>query len=302
METTQVPPFRINLPFDLIQSIRLVHALLETRYDAQIPRRHLPKTRNLEQVFRLEVKGGGSDIPDLPGIEIKHEGHPLVQVGSIKRPLIFARGMVDHCRSLWADDRAKRACFAGRLHEDRCQVLQQWMQKQFPENGIVDMPDQTVVDRRVRLRKRVKGYAKRILRGPLRPLQGYIRVPTVECRTRENGVVFMVSDRGWCHPTKTWDPSYFQLLASSKFVLCPDGRYTWTYRFFESAMCGAIPIVQNECALYDGYRYYTMDDAFEEIEWKASDAHHNQKLCRERMTIAPDRLDAEIGRLVDRIE
>jgi hypothetical protein len=45
-----------------------------------------------------------------------------------------------------------------------------------------------------------------------------------------------------------------------------------------------------------------MDDAFEEMEWKASDAHYNQKLCRERMTIAPDRLDAEIGRLFDRIE
>jgi hypothetical protein len=294
--------FRLDLTFDLIQSIRLVHALLESSYDVRIPKRHLSKTRNLERVFGIDVKGGGDAIPALPGLEIQHEGLPLVRVGSIERPLIFARGMVDHCRSLWDEERPTRACFAGRLHEDRRRVLRQWMQEQFPENGAVEMPDQAVVDRRVRLRKRVKGYAKRILRGPLRPLRGYVRVPTVERRTRENGVVFMVSDRGWCHPTKTWDPSYFRLLASSKFVLCPDGRYVWTYRFFEAVMCGAIPIVQNECPLYDGYRYYTMDDALEEMEWTASDARHNQNLCRERMTIPPDQLDAEIGRLVDQME
>lgn len=302
MCTRSAPPFRVNLPFDLIQSIRLIHALLETNYDVRIRRHHLPKTRNLERVFGIDVKGGGSAIPELPGMEIQHEGLPLVRVGSIERPLIFARGMVDHCRSLWKEDRPMRACFAGRLHEDRRRILRQWMQEQFPEHGAVDMPDQAAVDRRVRLRKRVKNYAGRILRGPLRPLRGYVRVPTVERRTKEKGVVFMVSDRGWCHPTKTWDPSYFQLLASSKFVLCPDGRYVWTYRFFEAAMCGAIPIVQNECSLYDGYRYYTMDDALREMEWNYSDALHNQELCRERMTIPPDRLNAEIGRLVDQIE
>jgi hypothetical protein len=45
-----------------------------------------------------------------------------------------------------------------------------------------------------------------------------------------------------------------------------------------------------------------MDDALEEMEWTASDARHNQNLCRERMTIPPDQLDAEIGRLVDQME
>lgn len=302
MERASVPPLRVNLTFNLIQSIRLIHALLESSHDIRIPSCHVSKARNLRQVFGIDIKGGENDIPDLPGLEIQHAGLPLVRIGSIDRPLIFARGMVDHCRDLWRADRSLEACFAGRLHRDRRQVLQRWVRSQFPEKRTVDMPDQAVVDRRVRLRERVKNYSERLFRGPLRPLLKYVRVPPVESRTREDSIVFVTSDRGWCHPTKAWDASYFRLLASSKFVLCPDGQFVWTYRFFEAAMCGAIPIVQNECALYEGYRHYTMDDDLAEMEWRRSDALHNHKLCRERMTVPPDQLDDEIGRLADQIE
>ena len=299
MRTESVPPIRVDLTFNLIQSIRLIHALLESSYDLRIPSHHLSKAQNLERVFGIDIRGGEDDIPSLPGLDIRHEGLPLVRVGSIERPLIFARGMVDHCRDLWQKNRSLRACFAGRLHRDRRQVLQRWVRKQFPGKETVSMPDQSVVDRRVRLRKRVTDYSKRIFRGPLRPLLEHIRVPPVESRTREEGIVFMTSDRGWCHPTKAWDESYFRLLASSKFVLCPDGQFVWTYRFFEAAMCGAIPIIQNECALYEGYQYYTMSDNFGEIEWCRTDALHNYKLCRERMTISLGQLDDEIERLAN---
>lgn len=37
---------------------------------------------------------------------------------------------------------------------------------------------------------------------------------------------------------------YFNIMAQSKFILCPRGDAPWSFRFYESLMCGAIPIVQ----------------------------------------------------------
>ncbi len=44
------------------------------------------------------------------------------------------------------------------------------------------------------------------------------------------------------------DKEYYNIIADSKFTLCPSGTdtdkgYIWTYRFFEAIMCGSIPIV-----------------------------------------------------------
>jgi hypothetical protein len=111
-------------------------------------------------------------------------------------------------------------------------------------------------------------------------------------------IVFVTSDRGWRHPTKAWDPQYFQLLSNSQFVLCPDGRYVWTYRFFEAVLCGAIPIIQNWCPLYDGFRYYTMDDPLDTLKWSRNDALHNFKMCCDRLTIPHERMNKEVDRLL----
>jgi hypothetical protein len=113
-----------------------------------------------------------------------------------------------------------------------------------------------------------------------------------------DGVVLMTSDRGWSFPTKAWDSEYFELLSSSKFVLCPDGKFVWTYRFFEAVLCGAVPIIQNECSLYEGFRYYKMSDPLDKMEWRVEDAHHNAALCHERLTIPPEALHGELQRLL----
>jgi hypothetical protein len=39
--------------------------------------------------------------------------------------------------------------------------------------------------------------------------------------------------------------SYFQTMASSKFVLCPGGDAPWSFRFYETLLCGSIPIVES---------------------------------------------------------
>jgi hypothetical protein len=55
---------------------------------------------------------------------------------------------------------------------------------------------------------------------------------------------------------KEFDRDYYQLLANSKYSLCPnwggvhwDHEYAWTYRFIEAAFCKSIPIVFDETPL-----------------------------------------------------
>jgi len=70
------------------------------------------------------------------------------------------------------------------------------------------------------------------------------------------------SHRGRDINTKQFDTYYFENMARSKFVLCPNGDFTWTYRFFESVIFKAIPIIEDYTHHYDGYAYYTKSDEF----------------------------------------
>jgi hypothetical protein len=38
---------------------------------------------------------------------------------------------------------------------------------------------------------------------------------------------------------------YFETMSAAKFVLCPAGDAPWSFRFYETLMCGAIPIVES---------------------------------------------------------
>lgn len=73
-------------------------------------------------------------------------------------------------------------------------------------------------------------------------------------------VVIKDSSNGRSFPAKAWDHSYYEQLSHAKFVLCPNGDFIWTYRFFETILCGAIPIVEDECDLYLGFHYFKMTD------------------------------------------
>lgn len=112
-------------------------------------------------------------------------------------------------------------------------------------------------------------------------------------------VVLKPSDRGRTFPGKAWDDDYFQLLCRSRFALCPNGDHVWTYRFFEAAMCGAIPVVETRCALYEGFAVHELGDA--EFDWSEAAAEHNFALCAERLTVPLATLAAEIDRL-ERLE
>lgn len=62
------------------------------------------------------------------------------------------------------------------------------------------------------------------------------------------------------------DSNYYNIIADSKFTLCPAGSdfrkgFVWTYRFFEAIMCGSIPVVDIvDDNTMSGFMYYQVDD------------------------------------------
>lgn len=81
------------------------------------------------------------------------------------------------------------------------------------------------------------------------------------------------SDKGRVFPYKAWDEDYYKEMGAAKFVLCPNGDFIWTYRFFEAILCGAIPVVEEECELYKDFIYHT--SIHDNLEWDRGIALHN---------------------------
>ena len=101
------------------------------------------------------------------------------------------------------------------------------------------------------------------------------------------------SSRGRKFPIKSWDMEYFNFMLKSEYVLCPSGDYVWTYRFFEAVMCGAIPIVEQSCDIYDGFKFYRMSDSRLSYTYNNDIIEYNFNLLLDRITLS----DSEINLL-----
>jgi hypothetical protein len=117
------------------------------------------------------------------------------------------------------------------------------------------------------------------------------------------GIKIILSEEGRTFPRKSWNPDYYATLLEAEFVLCPDGDFgkdgaAWTYRFFESALCGAIPVIQNSCPAYDGFRFRSMAEPLSDLVWSREDAEFNFGLALRRLTVPHDVLRAEVDRLL----
>jgi hypothetical protein len=89
------------------------------------------------------------------------------------------------------------------------------------------------------------------------------------------------SNRGRNKETKAKDEEYFKIMSKAKFVLCPNGSFIWTYRFFEAIVFKAIPIIEENCSLYDGYKFYKKNDKpIYRKDW----IEHNLKKLKREMT------------------
>ena len=96
---------------------------------------------------------------------------------------------------------------------------------------------------------------------------------------------------------KAWDTKYARLLGSSRFALCPNGDFVWTYRFFEAAAAGAIPIVESHCEMYEGFSYYTMNDSIESMKWSRDTAEANAERVRSMLAASPLEIQRAIKNL-----
>lgn len=106
--------------------------------------------------------------------------------------------------------------------------------------------------------------------------------PLVEAFGDDFTVISTDTGRTW--PRKAWDDSYYETLGRSALTACPDGDFAWSYRFFEAALCGSIPVIESDCSQHEGFRYYRMTDSPSQMEWRSDWAQHNAALARERVT------------------
>ena len=267
--------WQLDSPFALIQQIRLVHAVAESSFEIAVAADQLDKFSILRERFGLHLAAVRPDDPSLtPFVTIDHKT-PSTALGAVVRPLIFPRAIVDHCRTLWPAARAHRYSFAGLLTENRRALLEGWMA------GSADGGS------RLAAKTTFGDFVRRQL----------IRWRGADPQRRIGDVTVWSSERGRRFPTKSWDKEYFQLLADSEHVLCPNGDYQWSYRFFEACLCGAVPIVEQASPLYDGFRYRLMTDARDAAPWSAADAEHNYRVCAARIVVPVDELDGELARL-----
>ena len=275
MSKTFLPVLR----FDLIQSLRLAHALMESRFEICIPEADAEKFVRLKEFFGAEYVLDETGAKPLVALNISH-ANPTTSVGEIERPLVFPHSILRHCKTLWKSDRDIGFSFAGNLGKTRTRVLKNWCRINFPESrGGFPNPKPRWYQRLGRNKKK-KGNGSN------------------SCFTQIGDLMLWSSTRGRTFPDKSWDQEYFDVLARSRFVLCPNGDFVWSYRFFEAILCGAIPVIEEYCDLYEGFVFQTMDDPVEDLSWDADVVEQNYALCVERISIPLSELNAELAKLV----
>lgn len=275
----------LDLPLNLIQSVRLAHAIMETNYEVVILPKDEEKFLILQNKFEVKYKISNQLPAKLNEINILHS-QPQTSVGSLERPLIFPHGIFRYCKSLWSEQRDIRFAFAGLVTDNRKQFFKKIITLNYPQNHLN-------FDRWIRPSLLSKLQSK---------IANKLGIDQEKKTTKRKykDIVFWSSQRGRQFPIKSWDDEYFKLLANSEFVFCPNGDYIWTYRFFEAAMCGAIPIIEDYCAVYDGFRFRTIEESIHTMNWSQEDADHNYNLCQSLLTVPIDILQQEIANLLSR--
>lgn len=104
----------------------------------------------------------------------------------------------------------------------------------------------------------------------------------------------LATERGRRFPGKVWDAEYFQSMGRAQFVLCPDGDFVWTYRFFEACLVGAIPVIQNVCSLYDGF-HVARAGATAPLKYNAQKARENAQRAMLMLTVPKRELAYALG-------
>jgi len=281
MSSSSSRSISIALNYNLLQSIRLIHAIAEASGPIAIPPEQSWKFSVLKEAFGLEFENISASSILLPAaaVSIDH-AQPNSRIGALSRTLVFPHAIAERCRSDWAVNREDSFTFTGLLTPKRVFALSKWLSNLT----LAESPQVTRSVRRLLIEMQVRwnsAYGQ----------PTYIKTPLGEVRVENNL-------RGRSFPGKAWDAPYLRTLQVAKFALCPNGDFVWSYRFFEAALCGAIPIVEESCPAYEGFQYYSMRDQPKTYIWRKASAENNYQLAISRLTLPKAELAEEISRLV----
>jgi hypothetical protein len=266
---TNQPKIAADLSCNLIQSIRLIHAVAEADAVIVLPQSEAWKFGTLKEEFGMQFVSGKDTNLRLSDYASFSHDVPVSRIGDICRPLIFPHAITSHCRVLWSPIRRHKYAFAGLMSNHRRLTISQWLGDHFSVGRVNLLWHWS----RVRLLSKA---AEIPLGGP-------------------GKLVIDASLRGRQFPEKCWDKTYYQLLANSKFVLCPSGDFVWTYRFFEAILCGAIPIVEESCPAYEGFQFIKLSDSPNSVTWSLEIAEFNYRLCVQRITVPLHDLNCQLN-------
>lgn len=268
----------VDVPVHLIQQVRLVHALAEGPVHLVLPRAEFEKLEAVDRRFHPRFREGETGDIALSRVARWDHRMPRTAIGSLERPLIFPHTVADALGADWPAERDEGVGFTGLITAPRQAFLEQWLARQVGtrEAGEWRKRSRSVLFRMVR---RVRGIGE----------NWQVKLGPATIRS---------STRGRSFPTKGWDEEYYASLRRTAFALCPAGDWDWTYRFFEAALCGAIPAVERAAPAYTGFRYVDAASPRSEWRWSREDAEWNRALAVERLTVGADELERELQRLL----
>ena len=271
----------VDFSCDILQEIRLIHAVSESAWQVVIPERLAPRFSLLKREFGMNFQIGDVGDISFKSVSQIHHMEPVTAIGDISKPLIFPKGISAKCRAFWEPRRPHRFTFAGLLNADRMTALSRWVKF----NTGSDLPYLELKETLRWLPCRIRNLF------PARP----------KCLEWKAGEFQLKSsDRGRKFPGKTWDEQYYKFLGESQFVLCPKGDCVWSYRFFEAILCGAIPIIEENCPAFEGFQFKSFSDPAETLHWSEEIAEANYKLCVERLTVEEGEIENALSRLLKR--
>lgn len=121
------PAIVVELNFNLIQVLRLVHALVEANCRLHVSPKDTQKFVQLCRIFGMPYKTGTESAPTLHGLLIDHM-QPETRVGMIARPLISPLAAFTYCRNRWPPARRVRAAFPGKPTASRGAAIDAWFE------------------------------------------------------------------------------------------------------------------------------------------------------------------------------
>ncbi|MCC8358459.1 exostosin domain-containing protein [Salinimicrobium sediminilitoris] len=264
----------IDREIEKIQEIRVIQALAESGYSIVISNEQKKNLQFIVKHFPKKFNTGYKDGLFFSELIAINHSEPTTSIGSLIRPLIFPHYFCYRLKSEWKEKRRVRFSFAGLMSAERKRVIELWLNKHRVQKKKLELPDESGTTFRAK-RKILALLGKGIY-------------------WRHKDTYIWLSDRGRRFPIKAWDREYYDNLCQSQFVLCPSGDFIWTYRFFEAILCGAIPVIEENCPLYENYRFYYMQDNRENFTWSCEDAEYNYNLCLKNMTLPINLLRNEI--------